>query len=223
MGRFKKNVGNLGGMLRDVQLEITGWEEGPDALTTSWRFSAILDLPWKPRLAAAGGTTHVFSKVQTGAACGGGGGSQQEGWPLPSHLGAAPASPCRRRQSAAGSAALQATGRVSEHRERWEVEPGTVVRSLLKPSSKFPQSEWDVLMGSLHDGDAKGVWLALSPNALKASALLSAAALLASVALPGGLPPAAVPVEVLAYGGLAATLATEASKLVSGMGGGESG
>lgn len=27
---------------------------------TKWRFSCILDLPWKPRLAAAGGTTHLI-------------------------------------------------------------------------------------------------------------------------------------------------------------------
>lgn len=30
-----------------------------------WRFSAILKLPWRPRLAAAGATTYVFDK-QTG-------------------------------------------------------------------------------------------------------------------------------------------------------------
>lgn len=216
--------------MRDINLEITGWEEGPDSLTTSWRFSAILDLPWKPRLAAAGGTTHVFSKVR-------GGGCRQglsAGW-APAALATmhtVPASdpgmelPCLvpdTTAAAAAAAALQATGRVSEHIERWEVEPGAVVRSLLKPSSKFPQSEWDVLMGSLYEGDAKGVWLALSPGVLKGSALLSAASLLASVAAPGGLPPGAVPLGALAYGGLAAALVTEVSKLVKGMGGGESG
>ena len=40
--------------------EVTGWEEGADSLRTSWRFSAILDLPWRPLLAAAGRTTHKF-------------------------------------------------------------------------------------------------------------------------------------------------------------------
>jgi hypothetical protein len=58
--RFKQNVGNLGGMMRDVDLKITGWEESESDLVTSWRFSCVLDLPWKPKLAAAGGTTHVF-------------------------------------------------------------------------------------------------------------------------------------------------------------------
>lgn len=52
--RFRRNVSNLGGMLRDVQIDITDWKEEEDSLKTKWRFSAILDLPWKPRLAAAG-------------------------------------------------------------------------------------------------------------------------------------------------------------------------
>ena len=58
--RFKQNVGNLGGMMRDIDLKITGWDERADELETSWRFSCVLDLPWRPKLAAAGGTTHVF-------------------------------------------------------------------------------------------------------------------------------------------------------------------
>ncbi len=29
-------------------------------VVTKWRFSCILDLPWRPLLAAAGGTTHVI-------------------------------------------------------------------------------------------------------------------------------------------------------------------
>ena len=49
----------------DIQLDITGWQEGEQELTTKWRFSAILDLPWRPRLAAAGGTTHVFDQAST--------------------------------------------------------------------------------------------------------------------------------------------------------------
>jgi hypothetical protein len=47
----------------DIKLDITDWREEEEALQTRWRFSAILSLPWRPRLAAAGGTTHVFSKV----------------------------------------------------------------------------------------------------------------------------------------------------------------
>jgi len=32
-------------------------------LQAGWRFSAILTLPWRPRLAAAGATTYVFDRV----------------------------------------------------------------------------------------------------------------------------------------------------------------
>ena len=51
----------------DIQLELTGWEEAEGELRTRWRFNAILQLPWRPRLAAAGGTTHVFSPVRAHA------------------------------------------------------------------------------------------------------------------------------------------------------------
>lgn len=44
----------------DIRLDVYDWVEGPSSLETRWRFSALLDLPWKPRLAAAGGTTHVI-------------------------------------------------------------------------------------------------------------------------------------------------------------------
>ena len=47
----------------DIQLDLTGWDEAEGELRTRWRFNAILQLPWRPRLAAAGGTTHVFSPV----------------------------------------------------------------------------------------------------------------------------------------------------------------
>lgn len=58
-------VSNLGALLTEIQLDLLSFEEGPGPheLTTRWRFSAILDLPWRPRLAAAGGTTHVFDPV----------------------------------------------------------------------------------------------------------------------------------------------------------------
>lgn len=58
--RFQRNVGNLGGMMQDIKLDISSFEEGQDELRTKWRFSATLDLPWRPVLAAAGGTTHKF-------------------------------------------------------------------------------------------------------------------------------------------------------------------
>ncbi len=36
---------------------------------------------------------------------------------------------------------LQETGRVVKHIEDWDVEPGKVIRSLLKPSARVPQSQ----------------------------------------------------------------------------------
>ena len=44
-------------------MDITGWEEKETELETKWRFNALLSLPWRPRLAASGGTTHVFDQV----------------------------------------------------------------------------------------------------------------------------------------------------------------
>eukprot|EP00775_Hariotina_reticulata_P002102 gene2102-2421_t len=58
--RFKKNVSNLGALLSDVDLQITKWDVAESSLEAHWRFSGILNLPWKPRLAAAGSTTHVI-------------------------------------------------------------------------------------------------------------------------------------------------------------------
>ncbi|EFN57785.1 hypothetical protein CHLNCDRAFT_143130 [Chlorella variabilis] len=62
--RFKRNVSNLGGLLTDIDLTLTDWQEGEDELRTKWRFSATLSgLPWKPLLAAAGGTTFATGRV----------------------------------------------------------------------------------------------------------------------------------------------------------------
>ena len=65
--------GAVGALLRDVRLELTGWEEGEHSLQTRWRFSGIVDgLPWRPLLAAAGGTKFVFDKVGGPGVVGGG-------------------------------------------------------------------------------------------------------------------------------------------------------
>ncbi|KAF5832121.1 hypothetical protein DUNSADRAFT_12132 [Dunaliella salina] len=59
--RFKQNVGNLGGQMQDIKLKVYDFQfEGENKVHTKWRFSCILNLPWKPLLAAAGGTTHVI-------------------------------------------------------------------------------------------------------------------------------------------------------------------
>ena len=50
---------------QDIKLDIYDWKEAEGELETKWRVSGIVQLPWRPLLAAAGGTTHVFSKVRT--------------------------------------------------------------------------------------------------------------------------------------------------------------
>lgn len=127
--RFKKNVGNLGSLMQDVKLEITDWRESEESVQSKWRFSCILDLPWRPRLAAAGGTTHVFD---------------------------------------------ESTGKVIEHIEDWDIEPGKVVRDLLRPSSKTPTNRAEAFFLSWSMGDAVGIWKASA----KTVAVLSIASFL---------------------------------------------
>jgi hypothetical protein len=171
--RFRRNVGNLGGMLQDVQLDISEFSETPEGnLKTKWRFSAILDLPWKPRLAAAGGTVHVLDP---------------------------------------------ATNLVVEHIESWDVKPGAVVKTLLKPSAKIPTSNWDVLFNSIHDGDLTGIWLASSTNVVKLTGAVVVLSLVIKAVTGHGLD--AWP---LAAAGLAAGLVTEILKISGVSRGGES-
>jgi hypothetical protein len=47
----------------DIQLDLMEFEEEGNEVRTKWKFSALLQLPWRPRLAAAGGTQHVLDKV----------------------------------------------------------------------------------------------------------------------------------------------------------------
>ena len=49
----------------DVQLDLLEFKEDGNEVRTKWRFNALLQLPWKPRLAAAGGTKHVIDQVLT--------------------------------------------------------------------------------------------------------------------------------------------------------------
>lgn len=169
--RFKRNVSNLGGMLRDVKLDISEWEQEGDTLRTKWKFSGILDLPWKPRLAASGGTTHVFDPI---------------------------------------------TGRVVDHIESWDVSPGDVVRTLLKPSSKVPTSQWDVLMNSVYAGDLKGIWLATSLGTIKFSGGVLGASLVSKAITGDWLPGTWFFFAALIAGGI-----TEVVKIATGMQGGE--
>jgi Uncharacterized conserved protein (DUF2358) len=171
--RFQRNVGNLGGMLQDVQLDISEFSETKDGnLKTKWRFSASLDLPWKPRLAAAGGTMHVLDPN---------------------------------------------TNLVVEHIESWDVKPGAVIKTLLKPSAKVPTSNWDVLFNSIHDGDLTGIWLASPSNVIKLTGAVVSLSLVLKLITGHGLD--AWPV---AAAGLVAGLVTEILKISGVAQGGES-
>ncbi|KAG7667829.1 hypothetical protein NADE_002534 [Nannochloris sp. 'desiccata'] len=171
--RFQRNVGNLGGMLQDVQLDISEFSETADGnLKTKWRFSAILDLPWKPRLAAAGGTMHILDPN---------------------------------------------TNLVVEHIESWDVKPGAVVKTLLKPSAKIPTSNWDVLFNSIHDGDLSGIWLASSSNVIKLTGAVVVLSFVLKLVTGNGLD--AWPV---AAAGFVAGLITEVLKISGVAQGGES-
>lgn len=63
VARFKKNVSNLGTLTEDVKLDVYEFNELENSVETKWRFSCILSLPWRPRLAAAGSTVHELDKV----------------------------------------------------------------------------------------------------------------------------------------------------------------
>ncbi|CAM9199174.1 unnamed protein product [Ectocarpus sp. 6 AP-2014] len=60
--RFKNNLDNLGSLMQDVSLDVTSWEEAEASIKTKWRFRCVLGLPWKPTLAAAGGTEFFFNQ-----------------------------------------------------------------------------------------------------------------------------------------------------------------
>ena len=83
---------------------------------------------------------------------------------------------------------LQETGRVEKHIEMWDVEPGRVLKRLLKPASKTPTSRWETFMLSVHEGDAKGMWLAASAPILTYSAPVVGVSLLTKALTGHGLP-----------------------------------
>ena len=64
VARFKKNVGNFSGLLENVDLRISKFEEQPEYVRAFWVFRSSIKLPWNPRIAAGGYTTHVFNNVR---------------------------------------------------------------------------------------------------------------------------------------------------------------
>lgn len=63
---------------------------------------------------------------------------------------------------------LQESGRVSKHIESWDVEPGKVLKRLLKPTARMPTTRWEKGMLAVHDGNAIGVlaqaWVPLTQS-----------------------------------------------------------
>ena len=83
---------------------------------------------------------------------------------------------------------VQDTGRVVKHLEEWDVEPGRVLKRLLRPASRMPTNRWEQLMLSVHEGDAKGVWLGLSWPMLLTSAPVVGISLVCKLLTGEGLP-----------------------------------
>ena len=76
-----------------------------------------------------------------------------------------------------------------KHIEAWDVEPGAVVRSLIRPSARMPTTPWEAFFSALDAGDPKGAWLAASRPLAKYYALPVVGLSLLTKALTGdGLP-----------------------------------
>lgn len=216
---------------RDIKLDVYEFEERGDEVETKWRFSCILDLPWRPRLAAAGGprppcipSTHPMR--------------MQAAWPWPVHAClcchsvccpiAAPASRgwvgVHARAPAGGTTHVISNGRVVRHIERWDVEPGKVVSSLFVPAAKVPSNPWEAFFMAASNGDASGMWFVLTPNVIKLSLPIIGVSLATKLVTGEGLPGVFLgTVEGLAYLGFVSACVTEVVKFAGGMQGGETG
>lgn len=117
VARFKRNISNLGDLMENVRLQVYDVQATEYEIRTKWKFSCILDLPWRPKLAAAGSTVHVLDEE---------------------------------------------TNKVVKHIEDWDVEPGQVLKSLLKPASKVPENEWEDFFLALSQNDYQKMWFQIS-------------------------------------------------------------
>ena len=160
--RFKRNVSNLGGLLSDVRLELTDWEERDGEVRVAWRFSGVLGVPWRPRLAASGSTRHVFDP---------------------------------------------ATGLVVDHVEAWNVSPGEVVRSLVRPAARVPGNRAEAFMASVDAGDTGAAWHTASPVVAVVVGGVAAANAALRLLVGGGAPAG---VEAAAWAVAAAAAVTQA-------------
>lgn len=73
---------------------------------------------------------------------------------------------------------VQESGRVSKHIESWDVEPGRVLKRLLKPTAREPTTRWEKVMLALHDGNTTGVLTQASVPIAQFVGILVAIALL---------------------------------------------
>lgn len=67
---------------------------------------------------------------------------------------------------------------MSKHIESWDVEPGKVLKRLLKPTAREPTTRWEKFMLALHDGNATGLLVQASVPVAQLGAVILAIALL---------------------------------------------
>jgi hypothetical protein len=113
---------------------------------------------------------------------------------------------------------------VVKHIEAWDADPKEVLKRLLKPSNKIPQSEVEVFMASVSSGDTFGAWQVASSKLLVFSLPVVVVSLVAKVATGHGLPgPVLSTVEGIAWLLAVLTVGTQLYKVVRDLTGGESG
>lgn len=119
---------------------------------------------------------------------------------------------------AGGTTHVIQDGLVIKHIERWDVEPGKVVKQLFQPAAKVPSNAWEAFFMSASSGDAAGVWLVLTPSIIKLSLPIIAVSLVTKLATGEGLPGVFLgTLEGLSYLGFVAAGATQVVKLAKGM------
>ena len=111
-----------------------------------------------------------------------------------------------------------------KHIEEWDADPKEVLKRLLKPSNKIPQSEAEVFMASVSSGDALGAWQVASNKVLYACLPVIGATTVCKLFTGHGLPgPFLSTLESLAWILTVVCIATTLSKIFRDLSGGESG
>eukprot|EP00850_Spirogloea_muscicola_P024401 SM000759S21893 [mRNA] locus=s759:266:1092:+ [translate_table: standard] len=142
--RFKQNVSNLGSFMEEVNLAVLDWQETEDTITTKWRFSCTLGLPWRPILAGEPplrvcSAEAPLSQDGSRPSC-----CSSSRLSCPCQSCAAACAACMvdfllRRISASGSTKHyfdMDTGKIYKHVESWNISPWDGVRQLFKPNPR---------------------------------------------------------------------------------------